>query len=487
MLFVSPKRVLLVSVKTSVVDLVHNAPLGLMGLAAYVRENHEGYTFDIVDQKIGHLTNAAIARLVVDGGYGVLGLSCFTAARDHAVKIARMVREKSPEVKIVVGGPLANSDREKALLPEFDYVVYGEGEIPFTRLLTTINEGGNLADVPGLIYRDPETGQVRTNEPPEPLVVDDLPEPAWDVIDLPLYWHHQGFGFSGHRRYAALMSSRGCPYRCAYCHRIFGRRFRARSPENVLREMKNLRRRYGVKEFEFLDDAFNIDRDRAAEILDRIAKEIPGARLLFPNGLRIDLLDEEMIDKLEKAGTYYLSFALETASPRLQKLIRKNIDFDRFCAAMASCAKRPILLNGFFMLGFPTETREEMQATVDFACASPLHMASFFFVMPFRGTTLFEMLPQNIQERLADAHHQMLYDNPFINLSQVSDKELLQMQRRAMRRFYSNPGRVWRFFRTHPHVMDVIGAFGLELAHKTYTRILVGSRGSARRKAAESR
>jgi radical SAM superfamily enzyme YgiQ (UPF0313 family) len=466
----SKRNVVLVSLNTSMVDLVHTAPLGPMQLAAYVRARRPGYTFTIIDQKLGRPNDAELVRQVVAGDCGVLGLSCFSLASSRAIDLARWIKELAPDITVVVGGPWVSADGELALAPEFDFAVPGEGEKTFEWLLRLLDEGGDPADVLGLIYRD-ATGRVVTNEPAPPIVMDELPLPAWDLIDPKPYWRREGFSLVGRRPYVSLMTSRGCPYGCMYCHNIFGKRFRARSPERVLADMHELRHRFGVREFEIIDDAFNIDRVRAAEILDRIATELPDVRLLFPNGVRGDLLDEAMIDKLAAAGTYYISFAIESASPRLQKQIDKNVDLDRIRAAMEMCRERGMMLNGFFMLGFPGETLEEMKQTVRFALALPLLVASFFFVMPYRGTALYRSLTAELRRQVDDRHAALHYDRSFINLSAVPDEKLIALQRRAIRQFYFRPRQVALLFRVHPRPVMAGLAFVIEMSHKMYAQL----------------
>lgn len=453
------------------VEQLTTAPVGLMSLAAFVRERQGGFSFSIIDQKMSGWTESVLVRHVVEGGFGVVGLSCFTQAAARARRLAAAVRKAAPNVTIVVGGPYVSSDPTAALQPEFDFAIFGEGELPFADLLTALADGGDVTGVLGLVHRDPATGETVVNEPPPPLDIDDLPPPAWDLVDPRPYWRREGFGLVGKRPYITLMSSRGCPYRCAYCHNIFGKRFRARSPEKFLAEMHDLRRRFGVDEFEFIDDTFNMDRGRAEEILARIRTELPGARLLFPNGLRADLLDDELVSRFVGAGTYYVSLAVETASPRIQRLIEKNLDLDRTRASMDAFARHRTLLNGFFMLGFPTETREEMEQTVAFALDSPLLIASFFFVMPFPGTALYRGLDKATKAFLDKQPSHMLYDSPLINISAASDRELKAVQSKAIRRFYLRPGHAIRFLRTHPRPLQGCKAFLVELLHKTYARL----------------
>ncbi|MFO8101216.1 MAG: radical SAM protein [Dehalococcoidia bacterium] len=165
-------------------------------------------------------------------------------------------------------------------------------------------------------------------------------------------------------------------------------------------------------------------------------------RISFPNGLRADRMDEELIDLLKEAGTYRIHYAVETASPRLQKLIRKNMDLNRLEEIVNYTADKGIMTFGEFMLGFPTETEEEMKATLDYALHSRFNAAHFFYVNPYPGTKLSEKY-LNIEGR-EQALEEMGYFNLKINLSAVPDETLRGIMRECYRRFYFSPSRMWR-------------------------------------------
>ena len=190
--------------------------------------------------------------------------------------------------------------------------------------------------------------------------LDSLPYPDYSLVDLEAF-SNQYLTFSAkiYQPHANILTTRGCAYRCMYCHHILGKKFRARSPENVLAEIRFLHERYGVTDFQIIDDIFNFDIDRAKTVCNLLIKSGLKLTLSFPNGVRGDIMDEELIDKMAEAGTKYVSYAVETASPRLQKLIRKNLDLDRVFRAIEYTAKAGIITRGFFMLGFPTETEAE--------------------------------------------------------------------------------------------------------------------------------
>ena len=178
-----------------------------------------------------------------------------------------------------------------------------------------------------------DSGEVTVNPGSAPIVedLDSLPMPAYDLIDLPRYWHVQSIAPIPRRRYVSMVTSRGCPYGCMWCHNIFGRGFRAHSPERVVEEISEYTKRYTINDIEFLDDCFNLKRKRVIDVADLLRKKDIRIKIAFPNGVRADLFDEETMDALAESGMYFCSFALESASPRIQKLTRKNMNLEKFC------------------------------------------------------------------------------------------------------------------------------------------------------------
>jgi radical SAM superfamily enzyme YgiQ (UPF0313 family) len=247
----------------------------------------------------------------------------------------------------------------------------------------------------------------------------------------------------------SIFTSRACPYRCIYCHNIFGKSFRARSPQSVVAEMKHLHETYGIRSFEILDDVFNLDRKRVLGICDRIARSGLGITLAFPNGLRGDLLDAEQLEALKRAGTIYIALAIESATDRIQKLIRKRMDLESVGRAIEIARSLHIHTHGFFMIGFPGETLEEMEATVDFLVSSDLHTFNLFMATPYEGTELGEMARRMGREVVSDFSLDY-YSERFVNMTEVPAAAINGLRRRALVRFYIDPVRVYRILHDFP-------------------------------------
>jgi len=431
-------------------------PLGALYIASVLREaGHQVRLFDA-----GELWEPEPFRETLrDFQPHVVGISAITIEARVMEQMAQVCHQELPEVPVVVGGPHATAYPQRcARNPDIDYVVLGEGELTALELVRALTQGGlDPKSVAGVAYCG-DDGNVVFSAPREPITdVDSIPFPSWDLLDWKLVARTRPLSSMGHRRHMLLFTSRGCPFRCVYCHEVQGKKFRARSPENVIREMQELKTQWGINNFEIIDDIFNFDRSRMMDILDRIVASKLEPSLHFPNALRTDMLDEGQIKALRRAGTFFLCSAVETASPRLQKLIKKHLKVDKVEENIRIAVREGMFVCGFFMLGFPTETLEEARSTVDLALRSPLHEGLFFIVTPFAGTALYEQYQETMRERgLLDVEPEDTgYHNAQYNLSAMSDAELFGLQRSAFRRFYLDPRRVLRIVKRHPAKLEL--------------------------------
>jgi radical SAM superfamily enzyme YgiQ (UPF0313 family) len=278
--------------------------------------------------------------------------------------------------------------------------------------------------------------------------LDDIPFPAWDLIDLDRYFEKRFLHtrtMNPHQkrdRAVPMVSSRGCPYRCTYCHNIFGKKVRKRSIQNVIDELLLLKNQYNIEEIEFIDDIFNVDIRRAKDLFRAIIDNKLNMYFSYPNGLRSDSFDEELLDLMKEGGAYRLVFAVESGSPRIQKLMKKNLDLAKAQANIEMANKKGLFLGGFFILGFPGETEEEVWETIDFALKSKLHTANFFILTPFPGTDVWQdAIAAGMPVEGSFKH----YYQVSVNLSNIPTKRLESLRRKAISKFFLNPVRAFRF------------------------------------------
>jgi anaerobic magnesium-protoporphyrin IX monomethyl ester cyclase len=434
--------------------LPRTLPLGVMSIAAYLRQ-HGLSDIRILDMRVHDLSVDQARDEIAAYQPDIVGLTALSLEAQAAHAVLAAARQACPGCVTVMGGPYPTATPELALAdPLLDYVVLGEGE-ETARELFHVLAGSRAADVnqvAGLAYRGRDGGLVRTPARPPILDMDSLPWPTYDLVDMEAYFSQLRTHLSPQQaraRYAPLFTSRGCPFGCIYCQHMFGRRIRYRSPESVLAQIRHLVETYHVQEIHFEDDSFNVDIDRSKRIFDLLTEADLGIKIAFPNGMRADFVDRGFVRKAKAAGVYSVAFGIETASPRIREMIHKNLELDKVTRAIDLAYEFGIWSIGFFMLGFPGETRQEMEETVDYAVHSSLTTASLHSVIPLPATPLWDLVAQTHPELLETAKQ---YDFEFTGqpLAAVEADEFQRIFARAFRRFYFAPRRLWRLWALHP-------------------------------------
>lgn len=425
-------------------------PLGLMYLAATIRERFPSqYTIEIIDMRLHHLSVGNIEEEIKEFKPDIIGCSVLSCENDCMNELANTSKHIDGGIRFIVGGPHATMWYPDVLKNHnIDIAVLGEGEETICELLQRFEKNEQIDEIPGIAFRKGDQVVITQSRVP----IDDLDSvsfPAWDLVRLPDYSGFGHFPMGLHRagkRYMALFTSRGCPYQCIYCHNIFGKVFRKRSAENVFKEIMELYTKYGVDEFHVFDDIFNFDKKRAGEICDYIISSGIKIWISFPNGLRGDILDKGLLVKLKSAGTYSITFALETASPRMQKIIRKNIEIEKLKAAIEIADNNKMLTKCFFMLGFPGETLDEVMQTIDFALRSKLCIVSFFCVTPQKNTQLFEKIKKEFPDFSLEFNASNYWLSPKFYEEKIVGMPLSRLLTHAYLKFYFNPRRIMRIF-----------------------------------------
>ena len=392
---VRPFRVLFLKPYQDLPTLLHAPPLGLLYLVSALRQYFgNAVSIDLIDMKAHYLDAEWLIPRLDEFKPDVVGVSAmnYEAAQSH--RIADIVKKWNPSALTMLGGAYAlHQSAEIFQRCSFDWIIEGPAERTLLFALERFLQGRPLGeDLPGLSYRTPDGRLVLSTSTDVIKDVDSLPLPAWDMVDFDLYASRPWDLFMKPRRYATIFTSRGCPYLCNYCHDMFSKKFVHRSVGDVLKEIELLHEKYGVDDFQIVDDIFNLHKPRLKEIMGEVKRRWGGKiQFGFPNGLRADIMDEEVIKALADGGTYYTAVAIETVTPRLQALVEKHLDVEKTRRSIDMLEEHGISVKGFFMLGFPTETVEELNATVNFALQSKMSMASFFTVVPQPGTPLYDL------------------------------------------------------------------------------------------------
>ncbi|MBZ5554140.1 MAG: B12-binding domain-containing radical SAM protein [Acidobacteriia bacterium] len=446
-------KILLLRAKPDFMDMVIGIPIGLTMVGAMAeRLNHKVEILDLALEKTQDAADRRLQSLLQTKKFDLVGLTAMTVEYEAAARAARMVKQSDPAVPVVFGGQHATIKVTEVLSQDFcDFVVKGEGESVFSELVTRLSDGGSLDDVRGLAFkRNGEIVQTSDQELIQDL--DGLPYPAYHLLEVEQYFAASSArATTKHKRCMQVFTSRGCPWRCTYCHDLFGKSFRGRSPENVLGELKLLYDRWGIREYMVEDDIFNLDMERAKKIFDLVRENLPGVYFQFGNGLRLERFDEELVRKMAEGGTHYICIAIESASPRIQKMIKKNLKLDKSAEALRWMRKHRIRTLGFFMLGFPTETLEEIQQTIEYASQLDLDEALFSIATPYPGT---ELNKQVMEMSLYDPDLVSRGGEEFqlIKTEQFDYHTLRKLQRKAYRSFFLSK---FRYLRMIPKLVNV--------------------------------
>ncbi len=444
-------NILLVRGKPTFMDMIVGIPIGLVYIAPIAQK--KGHHVEILDLALESEPEPLLQAKLRERKWDLAGFSCMTAEFEGAEIAARQIKAYDPEIRTIFGGQHPTIVTEEVLAKDYcDFVCMGEGEETFSEFLDAFETGREMAEVTGLAFKNSDGAPVR-NLPRAPIwEVDEIPLPAYELLELDRYATAESARYTPkYKRAIQIFTSRGCPWHCTYCHDLFGKKFRARTPEHVLSEMEMLYRDYAIQEFMIEDDIFNFDMDRAKRICDLIVASGMKVALQFGNGIRLERLDEELCQKLAAAGTHHVAIAIESASPRVQKKTKKYLKLHMVHDVVGWLRKYGINTLGFFMIGFPSETPEEIKMTIRFACETDLDEALFSIVIPYAGT---ELSREIMRDGLYDANRATdhLHEVAKIRTRDFDFDTLKRLQREAYLKFFLTK---FRFLRMLPKLFSI--------------------------------
>ena len=338
---------------------MHVPPLGLMYLASSSRAALPNIEVRIVESSLSCPDDEGFQRILREFQPDVVGLRSIAFFLEELQRIASLVRMHS-DATLIVGGPIVKAYKRRLFdeVPEVEIAVQGEGEQVFVELLS----GASASTVAGVLYRKGDE-VVENAERAESAKIDSLPIPAYDLIDIDCYQSQLSYAYN-HRRQGVLLTSRGCVYGCTYCFSHW-KGIRLRSAANIFEEIAELYDRHGIRDFYIVDDIFNVDVKRALDLFDRIEAAGFKLRMYFVNGLRADITSEKFVDRAMDAGAVWFTYAVESATEEIQRLVRKNLNLEKARRIIAYTQRQNVAVNISTMYGFPTETREMAQRTLD--------------------------------------------------------------------------------------------------------------------------
>jgi len=365
--------------------------IGLLLLAAKAREI--GYTPQIIESDLESYSAQTVAQMILDINPKFLGLTLFTVGVFNAAIIAKIVREKNPNIVILVGGPHISSMGYETMnkFEEFDVAVIHEGELILENLLKTIEKEESLESVKGIIYRDKDRSIRKTLPPPSIENLDSLPRPAWDLLpNFPKAYLPAIYDYP-RAPVATYSASRGCPFECEFCDTsTFGAKIRYNSPQHVYDTMKHLSETYGIKHLQFVDDLFVAHNGRVVEF-SKLLIDKP-IDMTWSCTARVNTVKEETLALMKKAGCWEISFGLESGSDFLLDEMKKSQRVSTAVDAVRWTHEAGIRVKGLLMLGYPGESQETIDETKEFVKSIPLTTMNLSKFTPYPGSPIYRKL-----------------------------------------------------------------------------------------------
>lgn len=391
-------------------------PLGLLCLATYVRRYFENsIAVEILDlYALGHSSftpagdkiargisdKRTIVELIRKHSPDLIGVHCnFTGYINDALEVVEAAREAAPAAPIVMGGAHASSHAEQILktFAGVDFIVRGEGEETFSELIACLRDGKTLfSNVRGLAFRGTEGVVISPDRPLIPSL-DSLPMPDRTLIDMDVYKKLNSQLITAMQTpIATIMASRGCPYNCIFCStkNMWKRHWRARSPQRVIEEIDRLVADYGIREISFCDDQLIGNPDWVSDLCDLIIGRNYRLSLTLPAGTSVWLCSPELLAKMRKAGFYRLNLPVESGSPNTLKFIRKPVHLPDVLKVIRQANQLGFWTTANFIIGFPYETREEIEETIRFAYDCGVDWPVFLIAKPHIGSDMYDIYEQ---------------------------------------------------------------------------------------------
>ena len=413
-------------------------PIGLMYVAAALEK--AGFEVQMLDNYLMKKPLAEVKQLVLSLNPQIVGITCGSATYSRCVETAKAIKEAVPNCKIVVGGWHASYVPDSLLVnPEIDYVVMGEGERAMTQLAECITSGNESAatTIPGVACRHQEKN---IKNPPEFIEnMDEIPYPARHLLPLELY--DRTIEYLNVKPADVMSVSRGCVFNCGFCEtrKLWGNICRAFSPQRIIDEIMDLQGKYGTKGIYFINDNFTLRKKETIELCNLMLKN--KLDLEWVCDTRVDLVNQELLEAMSKAGCKTIWFGVESGSPRMLQRIGRNTTLEQIETAFKLCRRNGIQTACSFMLGMPDETLKDMEASLKFAKKLDPDWCVFNVFIANPDSRLY-------QEVLDSKSYDQLDDFLLSVKSREFDyNSLLAIQRRFFRDFHRSPRQIMKRIR----------------------------------------
>ncbi len=418
-------------------------PLGLAYVAAVAESEAE---VRVLDSEAMNYSYADIERLTKQFNPDIVGMQCYCTTITRCYKVAELIKKLNPMVKIILGGAQITLEKQETMKNKnIDFGIYGEGEFVFRDLLKELKKSEknqNFKKINGLIWRNKSKLIIN---PKQELIkdLDKLPLPARHLFPMEKY--HSSANLRG-KHTLNLMTSRGCPFNCAYCagSLIFGKTHRYHGTDRVIEELLELRDKYHADSIQFFDETLTANRARVIELCNKMIEK--KLNIEWSCFTRVNLVDLELLKKMKAAGCYLIFFGYESGNQRLLNLIRKGITLEQSRKATKWCNEAGIETWGSFMIDLPTETKEESEETINFALEINPTFVQFPITTPFPGTDLYQLCKDNGKILTDNLDEYTAWDVVYTSTGRTV-QDIKNTVKKAYRRFYLRPSYIIRRFK----------------------------------------
>jgi len=415
-------------------------PLGLAYVAASLRD--AGYNVGIMDAEVLQMGSREVLQCI-PADARIIGFTSTTLGWPVVREIAGNVKKAFPESLLVIGGPHVTAFPEDTLeAPVFDIGVVGDGEKAMVSIADHHARGVSMHTIAGCVTRT-DAGSIRSLLPPPWIQdLDSLPFPALDLLPMDRYR-----SVMVKEPFVTMVTSRGCPYRCNFCSQIYGgNKLRTRSPENIVDEMEQAVKRYQAKEIILFDETFGVKRNDALRVCALIRNRKLDIR--WSARTRIDVIDEQLLSAMRGAGCYALHLGVESGTERILRAMNKKITVAQVRSVASMAHRLGFKLHAYFMIGYPGETRAEIDETLRLSRQLNLDWASYTITIPNPHTPL---LGTAVSQGILQPDFWRNYtlgniplDIPFFASGECPESYLKRAKRSAYLRFYLRPGTLLR-------------------------------------------
>lgn len=420
-------------------------PMALLVLGGFLKQ--AGIACHVVDLDLLHRQNfrkndeyflKKMIKRLKKAKTDIFGITTICSNFPQAILLAKYIKKKLPRAKIILGGPQVSALPGETMetFPFIDFVVIGEGELTLVDLLKTDLEPSSVSTIKGLCYRE---GSLIKQNPPQKLIedLDELPLPDYDLVDMKDYVETSKL--AGKPFHVPVEAGRGCPFRCTFCstNNMWARNFRVKSPARILKEMEYLHKKNGQTLFPLIHDNFTTSkqfiRDFTAYLLAHNRH-----RLRWTSSSRADCLDDEILMQMVKSGCQGLFFGIESGSMKVQKLMKKNIKLDRYEPLLKKLIASNVHVTTAFILGFPEETEDDINASILTGFAYKKWGASTVFfsqLAPLAGT---EITLKNFDKLKLTAEQNNCTRN-CVSILRGHARDLIKKHKKLFPSFYTAP------------------------------------------------